>query len=141
MIHILADRQGKVFHGNLVLFICSFVSVSEDTRLVCTELWETVLSFLTTLVQLQSGPGLEVLTQVLQKQWSPISGICCGIRYTSRESNSALFIFISILCWSTLKRENLLLRSKFSPLRVNPILGSNLKREFAPLEQVLSFKS
>lgn len=56
------------------LFHIILSAVSEDTRSACWALWEAVLSFLTTLVQMQCAPAVTVLAQVLQKQWVPIVG-------------------------------------------------------------------
>jgi len=54
-----------------------FVLASGDTKSVCNALWEAVLSFLTTLIQIQCAPAVGVLAIVLQKQWNPIAGLYC----------------------------------------------------------------
>ena len=56
-------------------FIYTCITVTEDTHASCLALWEAVLSFLTTLIQVQCTQAVEVLALVLQKQWIPIAGI------------------------------------------------------------------
>ncbi|XP_053402565.1 rotatin-like [Mercenaria mercenaria] len=65
--------QDKVALGGIMSLLRIFSDVTEDTHSCCLALWEAVLSFLTTLIQVQCAPAVEVLAQVLQKQWVPIA--------------------------------------------------------------------
>ncbi|KAL4234763.1 hypothetical protein ACF0H5_006405 [Mactra antiquata] len=93
--------QDKVALGGIVSLLRIFSDVSMDTRSSCLELWEAVITFLTTLIQMQCAPAVTVLAQVLQKQWSPIVGNLYKI-LDGKFENRRLYIhcvnLLAVLC-------------------------------------------
>lgn len=93
--------QDKVSLGGIVSLLRIFADATNDTQTICYDLWEAVLCFLTTLIQIQGGPAVEVLAIVLQKQWSPVTDSLQNILEGDLE-NRQLYInclkFLSVLC-------------------------------------------
>ncbi|XP_052274853.1 rotatin-like isoform X2 [Dreissena polymorpha] len=93
--------QDHVALGGVVSLFRIHSKVSEDTRATCSELWEAVLSFLTTLLQMQGGPAVEVLAIVLSKQWEPITDCIQRIldgEFASRTLYVMCVDFLCVLC-------------------------------------------
>ncbi|KAK3610373.1 hypothetical protein CHS0354_008649 [Potamilus streckersoni] len=65
--------EDKVLLGTIVSLLTITYEGSSDTDEICKDLWCTTLSFMTTLIQLQCISAVQVLTQVLERQWVPFS--------------------------------------------------------------------
>ncbi|WAR12086.1 RTTN-like protein, partial [Mya arenaria] len=97
-LHVLQDR---VALGGIVSLLRIFSDVSADTYGSCCEVWNTVLMFLTTLVKTQCGAAVEVLGQVLTKQWTPIAEALLRILeggHGKGDLYTACLDFLSALC-------------------------------------------
>ncbi|WAR12009.1 RTTN-like protein, partial [Mya arenaria] len=97
-LHVLQDR---VALGGIVSLLRIFSDVSADTYGSCCEVWNTVLMFLTTLVKTQCGAAVEVLAQVLTKQWTPIAEALLRILeggHGKGDLYTACLDFLSALC-------------------------------------------
>ncbi|KAL3860206.1 hypothetical protein ACJMK2_010362 [Sinanodonta woodiana] len=124
--------EDKVLLGTIVSLLRITYEGSSDTDDVCKDLWCTTLSFLTTLIQLQCVSAVQVLTQVLERQWIPISEKLKEILEDQASENKKLYSkCLEFLCVVFSEEGKLQARqpADYERLSLTSLLNSPLKPE------------
>ncbi|XP_041375404.1 rotatin-like [Gigantopelta aegis] len=98
-LEILTDKEAMAALASLLLIQCEGHS---DLIFESNKLWTSVLTFLTSLLQLQSSPALQSITAAFAKIWTNLSeSLLKVLELTSgdtKELRLACLSFISLLC-------------------------------------------